>query len=117
MKQIILLLVLASGCVSLTRVNQGLLVASTAALACDWGQTHRAAANGWGEFHEANPVMGTHPDTGVVNAYFVGTIAMNAIIWAVLPKAFKGIPAAGVIGFQTNTIINNTRNIPGVCGL
>lgn len=87
------------------------LVVSTVSLAVDWQMTHAAAAQGWrggyGNRREANPIMGPHPTTGMVNTYFLSTIVMNAALWYVLPPRYRSVIPAAVIGVQANTIAGN----------
>lgn len=50
--------------------------AAVAALACDWGQTRVATGEGR---REVNPVLGPHPRTAAVDAYFaVAAVALVA---------------------------------------
>lgn len=115
----ILPILLLLGCVHMDRAT---LVTSAASIACDWGQTHAAAARGWvdpsGAMQtEANPIMGTNPSTAKVDAYFLGAEVLNAAIWYVLPKAWKTIYALPVTGMQTFTVYGNTKENLGVCGI
>jgi hypothetical protein len=116
MKTIVLVLVLVSGC-SFKNLNRATLAASTASLACDWGQTRSAASNHWKGRYEANPIMGMNPSTGTVDVYFASTIAINAAIWYLMPEKLKSLLPVGVIGVQANTIAGNLDTTQGVCGL
>lgn len=98
------------------------LVASTAALACDWGQTHRAAAerwtggaNGTGR-HEGNPIMGPTPSTRTVNVYFAATAAVNVALWYALPKRYRSIVPAVLTAAETMQVSSNIGSV-SLCGL
>ena len=116
MKAIILLFLVA--CTpNLRNVNRGMLVASTASIACDWGQTFHAASRGWGEYEEANPVMGRTPSTTRVATYFIGALVINAAVWYLLPNKLKPVFSVAVTGFQSRVIYNNSQNDQGICGV
>jgi hypothetical protein len=52
----------------------------------DWMQT-RKIANNPDEYHENNPVIGSHPSTSEVDAYFAaGVVAHTAAAMAMPPK-------------------------------
>jgi hypothetical protein len=116
MKTLIIALALLSGC-SFKNLNRATLAASTASLACDWGQTRSAASNHWKGRYEANPIMGTNPGTRTVDTYFASTVVLNAAIWYFIPEKLKSIIPGVVIGFQANTIAGNLDTTQGVCGL
>jgi hypothetical protein len=116
MAKLIVLVALAAGCANI-HVNRAALVASTLALACDAGQTMRAAREGWKGQFEQNPVMGSHPDQATVAGYFVGAIAINSLVWLVTPDRHKSIVPAGVIGVQAAAIHGNLQRSLGMCGL
>lgn len=107
-------------------VNRAALIASTAALSCDWAQTHAAADRGWqrrtesGQLmiqQEDNPLIGPHPSTGEVGAYFLGAIALNAAAWVFLPRRWSTAVFAGVVAAQATSIVTNSGVGLGVCGM
>lgn len=98
------------------------LAVSMAALACDWGQTHRAASehwtggmNGTGR-HEGNQIMGPAPSTRVVNMYFVTSAALNVALWYALPRRYRSIVPAVVATAETIQVSNNIGSV-SLCGL
>ena len=118
MRAAIVALAALSACV---HVDRAMLVASTASIVCDAGQTLRAAGN-FGPLHgqqsENNPVMGSYPSRNRVEAYFVGVTVLNAAIWYALPRGLRSAYAVPVTGVQTVTIYNNkTREGLGLCGI
>ena len=107
-------------------VNRAALAASTAVLACDWAQTHAAAERGWQRWtpdgrrmvqQEDNPLLGAHPSTGMVGAYFLSVIALNAAAWTLLPRRWSTVASAGVVAVQTASIAINSGVGLGVCGV
>lgn len=115
-KVALVLLFTITGCANI-RVNRAALIASTIALACDAGQTMRAARGGWSNQAEANPVMGDRPDQGLVAGYFAGTVIVNTMTWLVTPERYRAILPAAVVAVQADAIANNVRVGLGVCGL
>lgn len=90
-------------------IDVAALAVSTAALACDWGQTHGAAADGWrggptGARYEDNPILGRSPSTRAVSVYFVTAAIINAGIWLTVPKRYRWIVPLGLVAVQTHTI-------------
>ncbi len=114
--KILILVCLLVGC---TTANRAALVASTLTLACDWGQTRSAASVGWPPgMQEINPILGKNPDAGKIDAYFLGTIVVNTLIYAIVPKKVKWLVPAVVIGVQQDAIRNNLSTVPSPrCGL
>ena len=107
---------LLSGACSLRAVNTGTLVASTAALACDWGQTRGVAAAGgaWkdGSKWEMNPIMGPTPSTGTVDLYFAAVAAANVGLWTVMPRRLRWIVPSIVLAAQIHAVSGNIDFIP-----
>ena len=91
------------GCAN-AHVNHATLIASTAMLAVDWGQTREMTGRGW---TEQNPLMGEHPPGHVVDMYFMSMAALNAIVYLVMPDRWKSVLPAGVIGMQAVAIDRN----------
>jgi hypothetical protein len=110
---------LLSGACSLRAVNTGTLVASTAALACDWAQTRGAAAAGWEGVHENNPVMGPTPSTATVDAYFFAVAIVNAAIWHVTPESWRPVTQGALISRQSLAIVRNSdpESTGTICGI
>ena len=94
------------------------LAVSTAALACDWGQTHAAAADHWAMMYEKNPVLGQAPSTSTVNAYFAVAVVANTALWLLLPDRYKSIVPGVVIGVQAKAIgVPVMARATSLCGL
>lgn len=111
------LLVLAlSGCANV-HVNRAALIASTLALACDWGQTNQAATHAemWPGNYETNPVLGGRPSPEAVDAYFVGAIAVNAALWLAMPARYRSAVPIAVTAMQAVQVRNNMPQT-SLCG-
>lgn len=104
------------------------LTVSTAAIACDWAQTHKMAADGWRAFYnphsksmqipsESNPIMGSNPSSATVDGYFIATIAINTAIWYFMPPKYRSALPLAVIAFQANAIAGNAITTDSICGL
>jgi hypothetical protein len=118
MSKFIAMLVLV-GCVGCANVhvNRVALIASTAAILCDAGQTIKMARGGWENSYEANPVMGTHPDQFVVGGYFVTALAANTLAWLVTPERYRAALPTAVVAVQAVAVEGNVRTGTGMCGL
>lgn len=114
MRALVLAVVMLTGCSTAGRVA---LVASTAALACDWAQTRGHAELGWGGYREMNPMLGSTPTTATVDGYFAVSAGLNALIWLAMPRRFKAIVPAMVTAVQVDTIRGNIRGGTHLCGL
>jgi hypothetical protein len=106
-------------------IDVSALALSTAGLACDWGQTHSAAAAGWHKnvdgmsYYEVetNPLISGRPSVGTVNLYFAVVTAANAVLWAVAPRKYRSIVPVAVLAMQTIQIARNTaRPHNTLCG-
>lgn len=98
-------------------VNRAALVASTAALACDWAQTRAAAERGWMRgLYEENPVLGPRPDPGLVDVYFLTSMIVNATAWVVMPPRYR-LAFFAVAAVQVPNLSENADWGLGVCGL
>jgi hypothetical protein len=110
------------GCSSVS-LNRSALVASTASIACDWGQTRRIAAHGWrdstGPVIETNPILGVMPGVHAVDLYFVGAVAINAVAWLLAPPRYRSAAPIIATVVEVNTIASNTQKSDqaGICGL
>lgn len=110
----VVLMCLLVGC---AHVDTAALIASTASLACDWGQTRSAADRGWASRIERNPILGPRPSTSQVDMYFGVTALLNVTLWTLLPKGWKSIVPAGVTAMEANTVYGNRDTTVAKCGL
>jgi hypothetical protein len=122
----IFLVLLLSGCgaPALTVANHVGLVVQSAALACDWGQTRRAAEIHWETetkfLYEKNAVLGPTPTTSAVDAYFIGMIGLGALAWRLLPSRYKLLASIAIIAIQTDAVSYNLGyggHDLGICGV
>lgn len=115
---VVLLFFAVGGC---TAGNRAALIASTAMLACDWGQTRRAEAEGWGsgpgQLQERNPIMGSSPSATRIDNYFVAAAALNTLLWLVTPQRYRAAAPVAVTMWEARTVAVNARQGMGVCGL
>jgi len=74
--------------------------------AIDWRQTRWATQNG---YEEMNPVIGRHPSTERVDAYFLGTQILHPIITHYLPSRWRPIWQSFSLGFNCATVGHNIR--------
>lgn len=128
-------LVLGAGCggvSGLTIANGIALGASSATLACDWGQTRRFAevdwrqpvpgarpeANAYYRWSESNPLLGAHPTTGEVDVYFAGALAATLLAWRMLPRRWRIAVPLVITAIQLKAIANTVDADfrPGLCG-
>ncbi len=84
-------------------------------------QTLELAGNGWMDRRgvpreDANPVMGETPSVGVVGAYFLSAVALNAIAWVVIPEQYRSALPVTLTATQTFQIVHNARRETSVCG-
>lgn len=113
-----------SACTSV-HVNRATLIASTAAIACDWGQTYKAADDDWTRtvdgkrmpLMEQNPVLGRTPDPGAVNVYFLSAIMINATAWLLTPARYRSVISGTVAALQTGSVVGNMQWGTGMCGM
>jgi hypothetical protein len=80
--------------------------AAVAALAVDWGQTRHIAKNP-NRFIETNPVLGTSPSVGKVDAYFVGAMVGTVALAHVLPNDWRQLFLAGVLTVELGVVQQN----------
>ena len=103
------------GCAHADRVA---IVAATASLVCDWAQTRTVAAVGWPDGRgDINPIMGAHPSEWVVDGYFASAIAVNLAAWALIPRSWRSVYSAGVIGVEAYAIAVNVSGTRTICGV
>ena len=78
-----------------------------AAIVMDWGQT-RCGATHPQEYREVtNPFLGEYPSVGRVNAWFLGSLAVNNGIMVVLPKKYRPYYAGAVTAYEVRFVIRN----------
>ena len=120
-KLLILLAIVASACTPAS-LRTGLHytagvteVAAQGSLACDWGSTNASIGHG---YYETNPVMGTHPDHSVTEAYFVGIGTGVAIYNRVLPDILRIAVNLAVVTTEVGAVRSNhdVGAEPGYCG-
>lgn len=110
-----------------TWTTRGLMIEAEAAELCDRGQTLYMAdggaydrTDGHARLVERDPVLGTNPSPGKIDAAFVVAMVGIAAI-EVLPRK-AGLPVAAVIaGVETISVVRNAREIRatgarGFCG-
>ena len=77
-----------------------------AALAVDWGQTRHIAKNP-SRFIETNPILGTSPSVGKVDAYFIGAMVGTVALAHVLPSDWRQLFLAGVLTVELGVAQQN----------
>ena len=111
--------------------NHVAMIAGAAALACDWSQTREAARRDWIErtptengfrsnvYSERNPILGSTPSTGTVDAYFAIALGLTALAWHFVPDRYRWTVPAGVLAIQATAIASNTMGSAGLplCGI
>ena len=83
--------------------------AAVAALAVDWGQTRHIAKNPE-RYTETNPVLGTSPSVGKVDAYFVGAMVGTVALAHVLPGDWRQLFLGGVLALELG-VVNQNRSL------
>jgi len=106
MQILMLVVALMAGC-SARSFDRSTLITSTAMLAWDWSQTRGMAERGWAGMEEDNPILGPTPDTRGVDAYFASTIAINFVLWMVLPPRWRSVIPVAVTAVQARTVMDN----------
>ena len=91
---------------SASKYLAGSALASTLA---DWSET-RYIAKHPDEFYEANRVLGKHPTTGKVDAYFAGSIALTYFIADQLPSNYRKI-FLGSISVVEISFVNHNKSL------
>jgi hypothetical protein len=72
----------------------------------DWMQTRKIAKNP-DDYHENNPILGEHPSTGKVDAYFAASIAAHTAIAAALPPEYRKWFQYISIGVEAGVVASN----------
>jgi hypothetical protein len=83
--------------------------AAVAALAVDWGQTRHIAKNPE-RYTETNPILGTSPSVGKVDAYFVGAMVGTVALAHVLPGDWRQLFLGGVLALELG-VVNQNRSL------
>jgi len=84
-----------------------LWLAMNAVIVMDWGQTRYGAMHPQQYEEVENPFLGKHPSVGRVNAWFLGSLAVNNGIMVVLPKKYRPYYAGAVTAYETRLVIRN----------
>jgi hypothetical protein len=80
--------------------------ATLATLAVDWGQTRHIAKNPQ-RFNEQNPMLGTTPSVGKVDAYFVGSMVGTVAVAHLLPSDWRQLFLAGLFAVELSVVQQN----------
>lgn len=109
--------VLAAG--KWTRTDTVFQMAVVSLQVADWGQT-RAIANGYTSeyvdasgatrtrtYHETNGLLGEHPPSGRVDAYFAASIVGHAAVAYMLPQPYRRIWQSLFIAVEAHFVIQN----------
>ena len=106
--KLILISVFISGC-----ANGGWSTADTyrqsgvvALMGIDWAQTRKIAQNP-DKYSEMNPVLGSHPSTEKVDAYFLTCAAAHTVVSMVLPPEYRVLWQYIWIGLEAGTVAHN----------
>jgi len=86
--------------------DRTLLATTAVMLAADWGQTRDIAAHPE-RFREVNPVLGRHPSTRRVDAYFTGAIIGTVGLTYVLPPQTRRLWLGGVTTLEVMVVLRN----------
>lgn len=117
MKALLILVITAACSPQTTRfVGRTALVASYAAMACDWGQTRGQASRGWENHYEKNVILGPTPSPGEVDVYFASMAVVHGMIWYLMPDSVRPYYAGGLAAIQTRSVIRNVESTGTVCG-
>ena len=83
--------------------------ATVAALVVDWGQTRHIAKNPE-RYTETNPILGSSPSVGKVDAYFVGAMVGTVALAHVLPGEWRQLFLGGVLALELG-VVNQNRQL------
>jgi hypothetical protein len=72
----------------------------------DWGQTRMIARNPQ-TYRELNPILGSHPSVGKVDAYMIGYLLTQYAIAECVPEPWKTLLLSQVIMVQAKAVGNN----------
>jgi hypothetical protein len=77
-----------------------------ALMGVDWMQTRKIAKNPE-DYHEHNPLIGSHPSTEKVDVYFPVCIAAHTAVAMVLPSEYRKWWQYVFIGIEAGAVANN----------
>lgn len=80
-----------------------------AAIVMDWGQTRYVAKHPQQYEEIVNPFLGKHPSVGKVNAWFIGSLAVNNGAMIALPKRYRPYYAGAVTAYEMRLVIRNNH--------
>jgi hypothetical protein len=86
--------------------DKALLATTALMLAADWGQTRNIAAHPE-RFKEVNPILGPHPSTRRVDAYFAGAMLGTVGLAYVLPPQTRRLVLGGLATLELTVVIRN----------
>ena len=86
--------------------HKTLLATTALLLAADWGQTRDIAAHPE-RFKEVNPILGPHPSTRRVDAYFAGAMLGTVGLTFVLPPQTRRLVLGGLATLEVMVVIRN----------
>jgi len=86
--------------------DKTLLATTALVLAADWGQTRDIAAHPE-RFKEVNPILGPHPSTRRVDAYFAGAMLGTVGLTFVLPPQTRRLVLGGLATLEVMVVIRN----------
>jgi len=79
----------------------------------DWAQTRYASRqtyqNGNPHYDEANPIIGTHPSYGKINAYFIVTGIGHVWLSSIMPERARSMFQYVTIGVELDSTIHNVQ--------
>lgn len=81
-------------------------VAYLALHVADWGQTLEIADHPE-KWHEHNPVLGSHPSRGEVNAWFIATGLLHPVVSYALPRPYREIWQYSTIVLEIGVTAHN----------
>jgi hypothetical protein len=59
------------------------------------------------DYHEHNPILGSHPSEGAVTAYFLGSFLLTTGAAMALPEPYREYFQYGVIAVEGAAVANN----------
>jgi len=105
MKLIVLVIVL-SAC---TYTDTGSLVTSVALQTCDVIQTTKDTRTGWKTRMENNPILGEAPSTSKLITYNAVTMAVELVVWKILPPGYRTVLGVSWSGVSAYALISSNR--------
>lgn len=86
-----------------------LWIAMNTAIITDWGQTRYGAHHSQQYYEQSNPVLRGHPSIHKVDAWFLGSLAVNNGVMIALPKKYRPYYAGAVTAVETHFVISNNQ--------